>query len=98
DGFTWRRVSSPTSTPLFYVWSAGPNDTWITNWNAGVWHWNGTSWQAASLPAPATDVFGSISGSSSTDVWLSGGRHSLYHWDGNIWREENLGAQTPDSL
>ncbi len=48
--------------------------------------WNGTSWQAATLPSGLTGALGAVSTPASNDVWaVSQLTGYALHWDGTSW-------------
>jgi hypothetical protein len=49
-------------------------------------HWNGTSWQAAPLPAGLSGTTVAASASSPSDIWaVSGLNGYVLHWNGSAW-------------
>jgi hypothetical protein len=101
----WRRVpiiSEPLPSFLFVATALNASDAWADGWFeapsgdelAFTEHWNGTSWQPVSAPAPTSmysNLIG-IAGISADDVWAvgsytaSGPPYPLYdHWNGQNW-------------
>lgn len=94
-------VSSPTGFAEIHAISS--NDVWVTLQLKGaiytygvpaMLHYDGSSWQSVSLPAPPFDnaVLKSIAGTSSSDQWAVGSTRStssveplIEHWDGQSW-------------
>src|SRR5690348_16526486 len=49
-------------------------------------HWNGTRWQATTLPAGLTGTLGGVSAPTATDVWaVSQLTGYALHWNGTTW-------------
>jgi len=86
-------VLSPTN-----AWAAGgakgrpPSDT-----EAGVAHWNGTSWSAVSSPNPnpnGTSLLLGIAAISATNIYAVGS--AIEHWDGTSWSLVNTPSGVAD--
>lgn len=111
DGKAWNIVPVPAAgsfSALTAISASSPNDIWVagdqlrpgtTNIAAPfIEHWDGTSWQVASLPdlgangARATGIYAA----SPTDVWVTNltplqEPGEFLHWDGTNWTT----VQTP---
>jgi hypothetical protein len=113
-GTSWTKVASPSPgggsglTVLNNVTAISPTDAWAVGWFSTttgqeqplVLHWNGTSWQQVTAPAPGgatgvTDLVG-ISAGSASDMWATGyyaassgstGQSLTLHWNGTSWKQ-----------
>jgi hypothetical protein len=103
DGNAWQLVAFRDPAGLNVrraaVATTSPNDVWIagtsfvrTYGGAGkamIEHWNGSSWQLASLPATGNDRLMGIATRSPSDVWAVGssdGAPLALHYDGATWK------------
>ena len=101
DGTAWALESTPTTQNLWGVWGAWPTDLWavggdgITDGQATLLHWNGSSWSQIALP-PLQKVgvyqLLKVWGTSAKDVYVVGQRGVVLHFDGGTWTEELVGA------
>jgi hypothetical protein len=104
DGRQWGGATSFTRS-IRSVWSPGPADAWAVGFEAGLYHWNGSTW--TTVASPNADVhLTSVRGSRADDVWFAGvvstarddGRLaqslSILHWDGATLAELYRGADT----
>jgi len=77
------------------VTAAASNDAWAVGgtYPSGATagapvaeHWNGTGWQAATLPGRLTGTLGAVSAPAATDVWtVSQLTGYALHWNGTTW-------------
>jgi hypothetical protein len=69
------------------AWAVG--GTYPSGYTAGTpvaEHWNGTGWQAATLPGGLTGTLGAVSAPAATDVWtVSQLTGYALHWNGTTW-------------
>ena len=77
NGVAWTSIPMPVDYATD-VWSAGPNDTWVTGNSQGIWHWNGSAWRNE----PEGAFLSSLFGTSGNDVWFVGEAGAIRHWDG----------------
>lgn len=97
---TFAPLAGPTSADLQAIWGSSPSDIWVgaTFINKPLYHWDGTSWSAVSLPGLDKYSLGyfvtSLWGSGPSDVWavVNNFNHgyALYHWDGTAWSRVTL--------
>src|SRR4051794_28904169 len=80
---------------LYDVAATGASDAWAVGavrQGAGgsgtMLHWNGTSWNAATIPGGGGS-YGQVGGASPHNVWVTGvtatGGEESWHWDGTAW-------------
>lgn len=92
DGTAWTAMMIPETIPytLEAVWALGPDNVFVvgndevnlSNPNYGyLAHWNGTVWNATTVPTGMYDVWAT----SSTSADASAESGVTYHWDGNQW-------------
>jgi hypothetical protein len=96
DGWKWTIAESATQdgdAVLRGLAAVAPNDVWAVGSAQGApfaVHWDGASWQTATLPTPSVvGGLNAISGSA-TDLWAvgaaaDGARVLTAHWDGTRW-------------
>jgi hypothetical protein len=93
SGATVADVLDPAIT-VFGVWASGDDDAWAVGGNievasdgSQVWHWDGTAWTRAEIPADAaaSRAIYKVWGRSATDVWAVGTDGVGLHWDGAAW-------------
>lgn len=86
-------VLDPAIT-VFGVWPAANDDVWAVGGNidaaadsAQIWHWDGSAWALASIPAEAAAALAiyKVWGRSATDVYAVGTGGVGLHWDGAAW-------------
>jgi hypothetical protein len=111
SGGRWSTVPSPNVTSdnhLEAVDATGPNDAWAVGWGntspfggtaiAIVQRWNGSTWQAVSIPQPSPVMLFGVRAVSPNDVWAVGhtyvgGPHWIplvMHWDGVSWSRATI--------
>jgi hypothetical protein len=111
SGGRWSTVPSPNVTAdnhLEAVDATGPNDAWAVGWGntspfggtaiAIVQRWNGSSWQAVSIPQPSPVMLFGVRAVAPDDVWAVGhtyvgGPHWIplvLHWDGVSWSRATI--------
>jgi hypothetical protein len=111
SGGRWSRVPSPNVTAdnhLEAVDASGPNDAWAVGWGstsqfggtaiAIVQHWNGSTWELASIPQPSPVMLFGVRAVAPNDVWAVGhtyigGPHwipLILHWDGSSWSRATI--------
>jgi hypothetical protein len=113
-GTSWKKVATPSpggasgDSVLNSVTAISPTDAWAVGWYSAtsgqsqpfVLHWNGTSWQQVTVPAPGGTTgrndLTSVSADSSSDVWATGysatttgatGQSYVLHWNGTTWEQ-----------
>jgi hypothetical protein len=75
------------------MWSASTKDTYVTNVDGEVWHYNGVAWSLAYTvpggPTSANDVWGT----GTSDIWIVDSAGRAHHYDGT-WTafDVSLGA------
>jgi hypothetical protein len=101
-GHRWAHVPMPTTGPTFprAVDARTPADAWIVGSRdgfagarAGIWHWDGRSWNAVPLDdgAGVNSELVAVSAYGARDAWAIGAsgttppRQLLFHWDGKDW-------------
>jgi hypothetical protein len=96
----WTVVSAPpTGQNVFLrgVSADSTSDAWAVGGPGRIAdHWNGTSWQQATVPV-STSVsrfsLYAVSAASSTDAWAVGHGYEkslAYHWDGHGWTQDGI--------
>jgi hypothetical protein len=97
DGKQWSTFNMQTSSVA--IWGRAHNDAWTVgsaivpassgNPSSAISHWNGTSWQAAVLPASMSAIsLSDVWGSGPNDVYAVGAtsnKGQIIHWDGASW-------------
>ncbi len=105
DGTAWTPMDTPTTSDLWGVWGAAPDDLWAVGGSGMmgdapvVLHYDGTAWTNADLPTlarPNVSAFYKVWGTAADDVWMVGKNGAILHWDGSAFRED--GAGTSDDL
>ena len=107
NGSAWTSVPLPQPSPvmLFGVATVAPNDVWAVghrypggpHWIPGIWHWDGTSWTPASIPAfPGGGQLHDVVALSPSNVYAVGldgegfsAKSLVLHWDGASWTRES---------
>lgn len=100
DGYTWRRVESPTDKDLNDVVFLSPDNGWAVGEGGVILHWDGRAWSVAREPQPSPPpggyslIWNAIGFSSPTDGWVVGTEYSegggsgyTMHWNGTAWEE-----------
>jgi hypothetical protein len=73
------------------LWASSMSDVWAGT-SAELFHWNGASWSAETLPVPRLRVR-AIHGTSSSNVWVVGETQQqqiLLRFDGKTWKLSTL--------
>ena len=122
NGHTWAVVPSPSpkvssnsvllsvsAVSSANVWAAGYYDNTSGTPIGLIEHWNGTSWQRVTAPAPVSGYaiqLESVSALSASNVWIAGDYLEngaeltlIEHWTGSAWKvvASPNGAGSPDS-
>jgi hypothetical protein len=85
---SWVPVTPTASVRhLFATWAFAANDVWIAGDGGEVRHFNGNSWDDASIGLKA---IWSLWGASSNDVWEVGSDCEVRRWNGAVWTAETL--------
>ena len=96
DGATWSDVYDVTQNYGFVgAYCASATDAWFSGDDALLVHWNGSTFEVASLPGPSSDGLGAVGGSSGSDVWIAGNTNedlTVRHFDGASWSVAYTGA------
>lgn len=76
--------SNPFDAPQnLAMWSASTKDTYVTNVEGEVWHFNGVTWSLAYTvpdgPTAANDVWGTRT----NDIWIVDAAGRAHHYDGS---------------
>lgn len=101
---TWDELTTSAGTSgkdLNSVYCVAADDCWavgkkLPGKNYGIVHWDGSSWQALSIPA-AEDL-NEVSCSSANDCYAVGKKGSALHWDGSSWSDISSAALGNDEL
>ncbi len=101
DGSAWKKEISPTTSDLWGVWGANPDDVWavggagraegqetLLRRQNGVW----TRVQLPELTKPRVWALFKVWGTSADNVYAVGQRGAVLHFDGNSWTEELVGT------
>jgi hypothetical protein len=65
------------------VWGSGPGSVWVAPYQGPIQHWNGSTWDTASVTTP--DALLGMAGTGPSDVWAVGLRGGVFHYDGATW-------------
>ncbi|HEY7264049.1 MAG TPA: hypothetical protein VH589_21520 [Trebonia sp.] len=107
----WYQVYQPNVSGSFYqtaaitknnIWAVGPNYTRAGHliYQPFVRHFNGSSWQAITLPQGSTADWVAASAAPANNVWVGGLKNSsisttvIYRWNGARWASVPLPALT----
>lgn len=101
---TWDELTTSAGTngkDLNSVYCVAANDCWavgkkLPGKNYGIVHWDGSSWQALSIPS-AEDL-NEVSCSSANDCYAVGKKGSALHWDGSSWSDISSAVLGNDEL
>jgi hypothetical protein len=91
DGTSWSvyTLSGPSGNAFESVEALSPTDVWAAGTNgtnALLEHFNGTSWQAMTLPSRfAGTGIPAITAKSDSDVWIFGYNQAIANWNGSSW-------------
>jgi hypothetical protein len=111
DGNAWTAEAVPNvgteTNGLVAVDASEPNDVWAVGRTASftgdrpyVVRYDGTLWEAVSLPPDVTGVLTGVEAIAPNDVWVVGytgdvataqNRALVLHWDGELWANVDLG-------
>lgn len=77
------------------VWGSGADDVWAVGSDpdgvgplSAAFHWDGSAWTNAALPAVAAGrPLSGIWGAAADDVWACGA-FGVLHWDGSAWTQD----------
>jgi hypothetical protein len=106
DGATWTPALQHEGLVPNAVWGSSSTDVFLVGFQVdqdedgqfivttAVWHYDGTTWSAQSVPAEDT-VLDDVWGSSAADVYAVGENGLILHYDGTGWSATN---QTDDTL
>jgi hypothetical protein len=118
DGHAWKTAPAPVPSDAFAanllgVSTLNQHDAWavgaVERVSGNVYtdesmieHWDGTAWQAVTLPTdPAATYLSSITASGPNDVWAAGSLNRqmvILHFDGKTWTQvPNLPTATGGS-
>ena len=108
DGTNWTQVMSSItgyltgeSARINGIWGSAANDIWgVGGADVGspVWHYDGTAWTQAVVPALNGATLASIVGFCASDVWVVGSGSAgaaVFHYDGQTWSPVDIGATVP---
>lgn len=91
NGTSWSvyTLSGPSGTAFESVEALSPADVWVGGTNGSgalLKRFNGTSWQARTLPSSfANTGVPAITAKSDSDVWIFGYNQAIAHWNGSSW-------------
>lgn len=92
----FERMATPRSGIVFGLWGAADDDLWAVGAgddNRGiVWHYDGTQWRDADLPAGVPGLVLKVHGQRSNDVWISCASGVTLHWDGTSLARVDTGT------
>lgn len=97
-------TSTLDDTLTFYgIWGSSETDLWAVGGrpelgaNGGsIWHFDGTTWSLATIPAEAAAVLAlyKVWGNAANDVWVCGANGIMLHWDGSAWNSVASGVSS----
>ena len=91
NGTSWSyyTLSGPSGTAFESVEALSPTDVWAAGTNgttALLERFNGTSWQAMTLPSSFSGSgIPAITAQSDSDVWIFGYNQAIANWNGSSW-------------
>ena len=91
NGTSWSvdTLSGPSGTAFESVEALSPTDVWAAGTNGSgalLDRFNGTSWQAMTLPSSfANTGVPAITATSDSDVWIFGYNQAIANWNGSSW-------------
>ena len=93
----WTAVNPGTGNEQFWaVHGTSAKDIWLAGSNAAgtaaIYHYDGTSYTALTLPAGAGPLH-AVRAMSAADAWAAGESDTILHWDGTAWT-----AATPPEI
>ena len=103
----WKLDGTLTGTTVYDISMLSPTDGWAVgdqqtcgqgDHKPVLFHYNGTTWTQAQLPADVIQLTG-VAMTSATDGWAVGARQNenynlLLHYDGQTWSEVNTAGMT----
>ena len=95
-------IPTDTSSTLFGVWGASPDEVWIVGGEPGpegtekdlILHWDGQRMVRETLPAPRGTTLLKIWGASRDDIWVGGEGGTLWHRTANGWEDRSAEVET----
>ncbi|HEX2551856.1 MAG TPA: hypothetical protein VHK64_09715, partial [Nocardioidaceae bacterium] len=90
EGDSAMRMTAPTTSTLFGVWGAAPDDVWAVGGDPlgklatdVVLHFDGQAWSAVDVPEKRSVAMLKVWGTASDDVWICGQLGTLWRWTGS---------------